>query len=33
MLDGAELDAHMDGQQVAFGLTPSRGNNSPVSDG
>lgn len=33
MLDNAELDARTEGDQVAFGLTPTSGNNSSVTDG
>jgi len=31
MLDNAELDARTEGDQVAFGLTPTGGNNSSVT--
>jgi Fe-S cluster assembly iron-binding protein IscA len=31
MLDNAELNARTDGDQIAFGLTPTGGNNSSVT--
>jgi len=33
MLDGAELDARVDGDQVAFGLIPTGGANSSPTGG